>query len=319
MVTIKYDDTYIKDWFSITGSDEANGNLKNINLVIKDYYYGEKTFEKAETKMQKTVLSNLIKKEDFDIVIGGDLSNQLSIMNATMRDFKKSFLGVYNACASFVEGAIIGAEMVSNKKIKSACILTSSHNLTSERQFRYPVEYGSLKACYTTSTITAAVGSILTNEKTKYKVISGTIGEVVDYGIKDVYNMGAVMAPAASSVINSHLFNMNKTLDDYDVILTGDLGKLGMDLVNVVLKNDYGIITDKILDAGSIIYKESQNKYMGGSGPSVLPLVLFNKIIGNKKYKRILIVGTGALHSPTMVNQKCSIPAIAHALEIEVQ
>ena len=126
------------------------------------------------------------------------------------------------------------------------------------------------------------------------------------------------MAPAAASVIHSHLFNNSKTMDDYDLILTGDLGKLGVTLVKEVLKNDYGIISDKIIDAGTLIYKNSQNKYMGGSGPSVIPLVLFNKILHDKKYKKILVVGTGALHNPTMINQKNTIPSIAHAIEIEV-
>ena len=319
MVSIKYNNTYIKDWFSIAGPEEEKGNIKNINLFIKDLYYGEKTLENAEIKMQKTVLNNLMSKNHFELVIGGDLSNQLGTMNIAMRDFKKSFLGVYNACASFVESMIIASSMISAKQIESSCVLTSSHTLTSERQFRFPVEYGSLKACYTTCTITASVGAILTNEKTKYKIISGTIGNVVDYGINDVYNMGAVMAPAAASVINSHLFNNSKTIDDYDLILTGDLGELGNELVIQVLQKDYGITTDKIIDAGTLIYKSNQNKCMGGSGPSVIPLVLFNKILENKKYKKILVVGTGALHNPTMVNQKNTIPAIAHAIEIEVQ
>ena len=319
MVTIKYNNVYINNWFSVCGEDEANGNIKNVNMVLKDLYYGEKTLEEAEIKMQKTVLNNLSSISDFNLVIGGDLSNQLGSMNASLKNTGKSFLGVYNACASFVEGMVIGANMISSKEIDKTCILTSSHELTSERQFRFPIEYGSLKANYTTITATGSVGVIISNDKTKCKIVSSTIGSVVDYSITDVNNMGAIMAPAAMNTIINHIKNMNKNINDYDIILTGDLGKLGLEILKTILYKEYNLKTNKLTDAGSILYKDEQNKYQGGSGPVVLPLVLFNKILLSKKYKHILIVGTGALHNTTLVNQKKSIPAIAHAIEIEVQ
>ncbi len=319
MVSMSFNNVYICDWFSICSPDEEKGYIKNVDMYMKDYYYGEKTPERAELKMQKTVVNNLLQRNKFDLIIGGDLSNQLGIMNTTAKNYNKSFLGVYSACASFVESMIIGSNMLTSKQLKTACLLTSSHILGSERQFRFPNEYGSLKSCYTTSTITASCGAIITNTQTKYKVISGTIGSVVDYDIKDVANMGAIMAPAAAKTIHEHLINNGKTIDDYDIILTGDLGKLGLEFLEYLLKTEYNIMNFRnICDAGSSIYKEGQQKYMGGSGPSVLPFVFFNKIIHNKKYKRILLVGTGALHNPTLVNQKASIPAIAHAIEIEV-
>lgn len=319
MVTIKYNNVFINNWFSVCGEDEANGNIKNVNMVLKDLYYGEKTLEEAEIKMQKTVLNNLSSISDFNLVIGGNLSNQLGSMNVSLKNTGKSFLGVYNACASFVEGMIIGANMISSKEIDKTCVLTSSHELTSERQFRFPIEYGSLKANYTTITATGSVGVIISNDKTKCKIVSSTIGSVVDYSITDVNNMGAIMAPAAMNTIINHLKNMNKNINDYDIILTGDLGKLGLEILKTILYKEYNLKTNKLTDAGSILYKDEQNKYQGGSGPVVLPLVLFNKILLSKKYKHILIVGTGALHNTTLVNQKKSIPAIAHAIEIEVQ
>ena len=319
MVTIKYNNVYINNWFSVCGEDEANGNIKNVNMVLKDLYYGEKTLEEAEIKMQKTVLNNLSSISDFNLVIGGNLSNQLGSMNASLKNTGKSFLGVYNACASFVEGMVIGSNMISSKEIDKTCILTSSHELTSERQFRFPIEYGSLKANYTTITATGSVGVIISTDKTKCKIVSSTIGSVVDYSITDVNNMGAIMAPAAMNTIINHLKNMNKNINDYDIILTGDLGKLGLEILKTILYKEYNLKTNKLTDAGSILYKDEQNKYQGGSGPVVLPLVLFNKILLSKKYKHILIVGTGALHNTTLVNQKKSIPAIAHAIEIEVQ
>ena len=319
MVTIKYNNVFINNWFSVCGEDEANGNIKNVNMVLKDLYYGEKTLEEAEIKMQKTVLNNLSSISDFNLVIGGNLSNQLGSMNASLKNTGKSFLGVYSACASFVEGMIIGANMISSKVIDKTCVLTSSHELTSERQFRFPIEYGSLKANYTTITATGSVGVIISNDKTKCKIVSSTIGSVVDYSITDVNNMGAIMAPAAMNTIINHLKNMNKNINDYDIILTGDLGKLGLEILKTILYKEYNLKTNKLTDAGSILYKDEQNKYQGGSGPVVLPLVLFNKILLSKKYKHILIVGTGALHNTTLVNQKKSIPAIAHIVEIEVQ
>ena len=318
MVSLRFNNVYIKDWFSIIGPDEEKGNIKNANYYLKDYYYGEKSFEAAEIKMQKTVLNCLKQKNDFNLVIGGDLSNQLGVMNSSLKDFNMSFLGLYNACATFTESMIIASSLLTNRAISSSCVLSSSHMMTSEKQFRFPNEYNSLKACYSTITATGAIGAILTNQQTNYKITSATIGSVVDYGIKDVSNMGAVMAPAAASVIANHLYNLKRTMDDYNLVLTGDLGKLGLELLKKVLVRDHGIITENIMDAGSIMYNAKQKKFMGGSGPICLPLVLFNKILKNKKVKRILIVGTGALHNPTLINQKNTIPAIAHAVEIEV-
>lgn len=318
MLTLKFNNSYIGDWFSIAGIDEKNGNIKNADMYINDLYYGEKTHEDAEIKMQKCVINNLKRNNEIEVIIGGNLSNQLGTMNIALRDTNMSFLGLYNACATFVESAIIGSSLLQNKAIKSALLMTSSHALTSERQFRFPVEYGSLKNCYTTNTITCGIGSVITSKKTNYKIVAGTIGSVVDYGIKDVANMGAIMAPGAASVISSHLYNMGTTMDDYDYILTGDLGTVGLTLLQSILKDDYGIITNKIMDAGSMIYKSEQNKGAGGSGPTCLPFVFFNRLIKDKKIKKVLLVATGALHNPTLVNQKNSIPSIAHLIEIEV-
>ncbi len=318
MLTLKFKNAYIQDWFSIAGFEENNGLLTDVNLYLKDYYYGESTLEDAEVKMQRTVLNNLRSKHDFEVVIGGDLSNQLGIMNISMKEYPISFLGIYNACATFCEGLLLGANLLTSGNAQTTCVLTSSHNLTSERQFRFPVEYGAMKKSYTTSTTTAAVGCILSNAPTNIKIVSATIGSVTDYGIKDVYNMGAVMAPAAAKVIHEHLVNEHKKIADYDVILTGDLGTLGVEILCELYKKEYNENLNNLSDAGSLLYKSNQNKYTGGSGPSVLPLVFFNKILKSKKNKRILLVATGALHNPTLVNQKNAIPSIAHAVEIEV-
>lgn len=305
---------YINKWYTIAGKDEYKGNIKDANKYIDNYYYGEKTFEDAECKMIEEVISNLNVPNKNYLAIGGNLSNQLSTLNISMSKYPYSFIGVYSACASFVESLILAGNIINNDDIM---VITSSHNLTSERQFRFPIEYGSLKKNYGTNTITCAIGAIVNKIKSPYKLGNYTIGKVVDSTIVDVNNMGAVMAPAAAKTIYDHLYENGRTIDDYDYIITGDLGILGLKLLSEILKSDYGIETNKIIDAGSLIYKDEQKKGMGGSGPTCLPYVFFNRII-KEKFKRVLLVGTGALHSPTLVNQGLSIPAVAHAIEIEV-
>ena len=159
---------------------------------------------------------------------------------------------------------------------------------------------------------------LLTTNKTNLKVESSTIGTIVDYGIKDSSNMGAVMAPSAAATLNKHLQELNRNIDYYDLVITGDLGKLGSELFLKLIKEDYNLIPKSYIDAATIIYKDEQETFQGGSGPVVIPLVLMNKILKEKKQNRILLLATGSLHSPLMVNLKKSIPSITHAVSIEV-
>lgn len=317
MVNINYKDVYIKDFYSIAGTLENNGNLKNVNRYLKDYYDGEKTIEDCEIKLQKEVLKNLT-NNNTNLIVGGDLSNQITTTNSSVSNNNISFLGLYSACASFVESLIVLSNMIDSKKIKEGIVLTSSHNLCSEKQFRFPIEYGAQKPNYATFTTTGSTGVVLTKTKTNIKINSSLIGSVVDMGIKDANNMGAVMAPAASNTLYNYLKSTNTTTNDYDLILTGDLGTYGADLFKIILKKDYGINIKNHIDAGSIIYKKEQDTYSGGSGPVCLPLILLNNILQNKKYKKIIIIATGSLHSPMLVNQKHSIPSIAHLVSLEV-
>ena len=318
MYTINLGNVYVNDYYSIGGPDEGESNIRNYDLIMKDLDYGESTFENAEVKMQKTVLSNLLSRNKVDLVIGGDLSNQIGIMNKSMEYFNLPFIGVYNACATFIESLIIASSFIGSKMSKSIVTLTSSHVNSSERQFRFPIEYGSIRKNYQTTTMTGAIGAVLSSKKSKIKLISATIGNVMDYDVTDVANMGSIMAPAASNTIYNHLKNTKTTIDDYDAIITGDLGSLGLKILTNLLKLEHGIITDKIMDAGSLMYRCHQEKLAGASGPTVPPIFFFNHILRDKKYKRVLLIGTGALHNPTMVNQHNSIPAIAHLIEIEV-
>ena len=323
MASVKFDNVYLDSHFVIGGPKEKNGKLDNFDLTIDDYYYESKTVEQAEVNMQKTVINNLLSKKnyqdtDIDYLIGGDLLNQICATSYSARNFAIPFIGVYAACATFPLSLFHGANLIESGNAHNIICLTSSHSLSAERQYRYPIEYGNTKPNTATCTATGAVGVILTNQKTKIKIKSATVGKVIDMGIKDVNHMGAVMAPACADTIYNHLKNMNKTPSDYDVILSGDLGKVGVSILKEYYEKVYNQKLLNVIDAGSSIYLDSQNMYAGGSGPVCLPMVLVCKILQNPKYHRVLIVGTGSLHTPVLLNQSETIPSVAHAVEIEV-
>ena len=324
MASKKLNNIFIKDAFSVAGPVERKGSIKNYDLEMDDYYYKEKTFEQAEIKMQRVVIDNVLQKnhllnKDIDVLVSGDLSNQISVSCYAASHYKIPFFGVYSACASFVESLIVASELIENKRNAYAICVTSSHNLNAEKQFRYPIEYGAPKPLTTTFTATGAVATCLSKEKTNVKVESYTMGEVIDKGIKDASFMGAVMAPAAAHVLVKHLGEMKRNVDYYDLILSGDLGCVGASILKEYLKRAYNIKMKKYLDSGCELYLKSQEEtFSGASGPVALPLYLFNKILKEKKYSKILIIGTGSLHNPTIVNQKMSIPAVAHAISLEV-
>ncbi len=320
---MKFKNVYLNDYFTVVGPLENMSCLRKIDLKMDDYYFGEKTFELAEVKMQKIVIDNIIKRNnlkvsDIDVLIGGDLTNQIAISNYSAKDYNIPFLGVYSACATFAESLILGSILVDSNKMKKVMGITSSHNLTAERQFRYPVEYGAPRPHTSTFTATGAVSTLLSKKESNIKIESATIGVPVDLGITDANNLGSAMAPAAASTILKHLNKMKRDASYYDLVLTGDLGCVGSKILEDYLNQTYNIRLKKYLDAGCELYLDSQKTYAGGSGPSCLPIVLFNKILLNKKYKKILIVATGALHSPTTVNQRNTIPGIAHAVSLEV-
>lgn len=322
MASFKFNNVYIKDAFTIAGPLESEGQIRKFDLSMDDYYYGEKTFIDAEIKMQRVVIDNLLYKnklgKKIDVLIGGDLSNQLTITNFAAKNFAIPFLGVYSACASFAESMLIASQFIESNTIKNAICITSSHNLNAERQFRFPIEYGAPRASTTTFTATGSVGAILTSDKGNVRVESATIGRVEDYNQKDATHMGAVMTPAAASVLMEHLSDLKRNVDYYDLILTGDLGEIGSTILKEFLKVNYGIKLKNHMDAGCEIFLKSQEVYAGSSGPVTLPLVLFNKVLKNKKFKKILIIATGSLHSKDTTNQSKTIPSIAHAISLEV-
>lgn len=319
MSSFKYNNVYINEYQTIAGPKEKDGALK-YQATFDDYYYNEKTIEDAEIKMQEYCLNKILSKnKKIDLVTGGDLMNQIAVTGYNLNNRNLPFLGLYNACATFNEALIILANHIETKIITNGVVITSSHNLNSERQFRYPVEYGCPKKCYCTFTTTGAACALLSSNKSNIKIESSTIGSVVDYGIKDVSNMGAVMAPSAAKTLHNHLVELNRNIDYYDLIVTGDLGKLGGEIFLKLLKEEYNYTPKNYYDAASIIYNENDKETcQGGSGPVVVPLVLFNHILKNANNQKILLLATGSLHNPLMVNLKKSIPSITHAISIEV-
>ena len=208
MASFKYKNVYINKFYSIAGKYENNGILTNVNRYLKYFYDGEKTIEDCEIKMQKEVLDNLINKKT-EIIIGGDLMNQNTATSSSVSNNNISFMDVYSACATFNEALIILSNFINEKSIKEGICITSSHNLNSEKQFRFPIEYGAQKPIYSTFTTTGSVGCILSKYPSNIRVVSSTVGSVIDMGIKDANNMGAVMAPAAVKTLKDHVNKFN--------------------------------------------------------------------------------------------------------------
>lgn len=329
-MTIDFNNVYLKEVSTVAGLDEKKGNFgKLYDKVYDDYYLGEKTFEKAEIKMITDSVNLLLKKSnmkmnDIDIILGADLLNQITPSAYSSVFFNRPFMGVYNACASVCEEFILAASLLQNKNINNVMCNVSCHNMTAERQFRNPVEYGCPKPKRSTFTVTGAASSLLTKEKTNIKITSASIGTTTDFGVTDVYDMGSVMAPSAARVIFEHLTNTKTNVNDYDLILTGDLGVYGKEILRKFMLEVYNIdLKDKYNDAASMIYDRNNQKKVnaGGSGPTCLPLVFYTEIMNkmkNNELKKVLIVATGALMSPSMNNQKLSIPSISHAVVLEV-
>ncbi len=328
-MTFKYNNVYINETSTITGPYESKGPLsKYFDKSYEDLYFNTKTWELAEVKLIEEsvdILLNKIGKTKFDVdvMVSGDLLNQIAATNYAASSLKIPLIGVYSACATSVLGLIIASNMVEAKQVKNAITSTSSHNNTAEKQFRYPVEYGGPKRKTTTFTSTGGASAYLSSDKKGIRVESATLGTVVDLGVTDVYHMGAVMAPAAAKTIYDHLKDTKREIGYYDLILTGDLGIYGKDILKDYIQTEYNLELKNYDDCGTMIYDvTSQPVYAGASGPACAPLVTYSYVFEQMKknnLKRVLLVATGALMNPTMINNKSSIPSIAHAISLEVE
>ena len=328
-MTVKFNNVYVTDAMTIASVYEKDGPIADyFDLVYdKDLYYGTSTFEKAEEKMLHDSIKKLLSKskkncDDIDYVISGDLQNQIAASDYALSNFDIPFLGIFSACATFGEGLFIGANFIEGKRASNIIVSTSSHNMVAEKQFRNPTEYGAPKKKTTTWTSTGAVSMLISNKKGKIRINAATCGRVCDKNITDVNNMGAVMAIAAADTIERHLNDLNVKANYYDLILTGDLGIYGKNILIDYLKGKGIDLSKNYDDCGLILYDiKKQNVFAGASGPASSALVFSSYILKEMekgKYKRVLLVPTGAIFSPTRVFQKDSIPSVAHAISFEV-
>lgn len=324
--TLTFANSHILEGYTVAGPKENDGRYKGFfDLALEDDMFSQDTFERAERKMFEHAIDGAIAKAnltncDVDAVIAGDLLNQIVSASFAARKQHAGFLGLYNACATFVESLIIGSSMLNNGLEHIVCT-AGSHFSTAERQYRYPLELGVLRSPVTQWTATGVGATVLSSQSdTKVpKITRATIGRVMDYGIMDTNNMGAAMAPSACDTLVTFFKDTQSVPNDYDVIYTGDLGKLGSDILMDLMKQEGYDISSNQHDCGASLYWDEQQTYQGGSGAACTALV-FNSVLLSRlrrgEYKKILLAGTGALMSPTTSFQGDSIPAITHLVEV---
>lgn len=328
-MTIKFNNVYVEEVSTVAGVVESRGPFRDsFDKYYNDYYMKEKTFEKAEIKMSSESINILLnksnhKKSDIDLIIAGDLSNQIAASCYGVKNFNIPFLGIYSACTTSTEGIIMASTFVNNLLAKKVIVTVSSHNMASEKQFRNPTEYGAPKPNSATFTATGGASILISNTKSKIKVESATIGKVCDMEQKDANNMGAVMAIAAADTIYRHLKDMKRDASYYDLIITGDLGIYGKRILLEYMKEEYDIdISLNHKDSGIMLFdiKNEKEVKAGASGPVCSPLVNYAytiPLLKNGDLKKVLIVATGALFSPTSLFQKENILSISHAVSLE--
>lgn len=313
---------------SIVGKKEADGPLaKYFDVCLQDEFFGEKTWEKAESKMIKFAIETVIRKSniavsDIDYLLAGDLLNQCISSSFGIRDFEIPFLGIFGACSTFVEGMMIGSMLLDGGAGNYALAATSSHFCSAEKQFRFPLELGNQRPPTSQWTVTGSSAAVLSKSGTGPFITHVTPGKIVDRGITDANNMGSAMAPAAVSTILTHLKDTDRKPTYYDAIITGDLGHIGKGIVLDLCKAEGFQLSSVYNDCGVLMFdKEKQDTHSGGSGCACCGTVFsgyfFNQL-KEKKIKKMLLVATGALMNSTSTQQGESIPGIAHAISIEL-
>lgn len=314
---------------AIVGPKEGQGPLAlYFDDVIENEAWGEKSWEKAESKLMKETLAKIIKKakmssDKVDYIIAGDLLNQCMAGNFALRESDIPFLGVYGACSTMGESMSIGAMLIDGGFAANVVCITSSHFCSAEKQFRFPLELGSQRAPTAQWTVTGSGGVMLSGNGGGPYITYITTGKITDMGIKDSNNMGAAMAPAAADTIFSHFQDTGLPHDYYDLIITGDLGEMGREICDELLASNDIRIGSILDDCGLLIFdKKKQDPHAGGSGcgcsAAVFAGYLYNGLVA-RKLNRILFVPTGALLSSISVQQGETIPCIAHAVSVEVR
>lgn len=324
--TFRFSNASVQSFAAVVGKAEADGPYGNeFDEVISDNKGTAQTWEQAEALFQQKALGHAMRKaylspEKMELIIAGDLLNQCTGSSYGLKDYYVPFLGIYGACSTFAEGLLLAAALVNAGYVDNAAAVTSSHFSSAERQFRFPLNYGSVRTPTAQWTATAAGAAIVGSQPKPPYIRAATIGKIQDMGITDLNNMGAAMAGAAYDTISRHFRHTGTHPESYDLIITGDLGKVGSDLLRDLFSRDGVAIEKYHKDCGLMIYDlESQDVHAGGSGcgcGASMMCAHFLRRVERGDLGRILFVATGALMSPTMVQQGGSIPGIAHAVEI---
>ena len=313
---------------TIAGPKECEGVVGMcVDKALSDDTFGEETYEKAECKMlkyavQKTIENAGVTEKEVDALISGDLLNQIISASFTAREFDIPFLGVYGACSTLSEGLALAAALVNAGYHKNIVAATGSHFSSAERQYRYPLELGNTRPPQAQWTVTGAGGFFISSlgGGNAPSITSATIGKVVDFGVTDVNNMGAAMAPAARNTILQHLRDTGREPSDYDLIITGDLGALGSRILKDLLWEKGLDVQNNHVDCGEIVFNVVEDEFQGGSGAGCSAVVfgsyLFDKL-KKREFNRVLLAATGALLSTVSSGQGESIPCICHAVSIE--
>lgn len=320
----------IASYASVVGKKEGEGPLRDyFDCIIHDSYAGKDTFEQAESELMSTAVQQALNKGDLtqrqiDLACCGDLLNQCVASSFAMRSYAIPYAGVYGACSTMALSMILSAIAVESGAAHRAVCAASSHYCTAERQYRFPLEYGSQRPPTAQWTVTGAGACVIErgeNPSQNPYLHAARFGRIVDYGITDQNNMGAAMAPAAADTIFRYLRDSQSEVRDFDMIFTGDLGRVGSRLLNDLLSEKGVELGERHSDCGVMIFDESQDVHAGGSGCGCCASVLCGYILDKMRegvLRNILFVPTGALLSPTTVMQKQSIPSIAHLIHLRV-
>ena len=316
----------ITAWANVAGKKESEGPLSGtFDIQSNDSYFGQKTWEQAEKHMQELALNTLMKKAgmktaDLELVFSGDLLNQCIGSSFTLRNTGIPHLGLYGACSTMAEGLLLAAMTVGGGYFDNVAAMTSSHFASSERQYRFPLGYGGQRTPTSQWTVTGAGAALVSSQGKGPCITACTVGTVADLGIKDANNMGAAMAPAALSTIRAHFEDLKTSADDYDLIITGDLGQHGKDILLTLAQREGLSLGGKIADCGCLVFDNlKQDVHSGGSGCGCSAITLCGDLLNKLqkgKLKKILFCGTGALLSPTSTQQNLPISGVCHAVAI---
>ena len=314
----------ITTWASIAGKKEVEGPLSHtFDIKCRDTYFGQKTWEQAEKHMQQLVLKKLVSKagitqEEIGMVFSGDLLNQCIGSSFSLRNTGIPHLGLYGACSTMAESLLMASIMVDGGYSDNVVAMTSSHFASSERQYRFPLGYGGQRTPTSQWTVTGSGAALVCSQGNGPKITACTIGTVTDYGITDANNMGAAMAPAAYQSIRAHFEDLHCSASDFDLIVTGDLGQTGKELLLELARKDGLSLGGKITDCGTLVFDNAtQDVHAGGSGCGCSAITLCGYLLEqlkSGKLKKILFCGTGALLSPTSTQQGLPIPGVCHAV-----